>query len=122
MPLKDKLACAGFQVEDASWSVNPRVLVLFIDRGSMISYEFMIDLTKFMERSISSGTPLIPVFLDMKPSELQDVELGPFASSFSDRRSDFGDFLEHEADPRKWGDAVRQVSSITGHELARYDG
>ena len=72
---------------------------------------------------MSSETPVIPIFLDMEPTELQDVELGPFASSFSDWIGYFGDSemcmgLIHATGE----DAVRQVSSITGHGLARYDG
>ena len=122
--LVNKLACAGFQVGDDLWSPESRVLVLYIAMASIYSSWFVDDLAEIMAGRTSRGTTVIPVFLNVEPSELQDVQHGPLASAIAEWKQCAQD-LGSMYDLRKfrvWADAVHQVSSITGHELARYHG
>ena len=69
------------------------------------------------EKYLRRGDPLIRVFIDVQPTELQDVKNGLVSDTIIDYKSVFGD---EDEDMINVIDSLGQLSSITGHELAHY--
>jgi hypothetical protein len=109
----DNLRRAGLRVEnELPLFIRPtpaRVNVIIVLKCYVSTY-FLLTVWRGFMTVMRSGIPVIPVYWDVGPDEVQ-VELERAFRAHGLRR---GSSLS--------GDVIRRLLTISGHDLARYDG
>jgi hypothetical protein len=118
--LTDNLRRAGMRVEDdellTPWFARDptpaRVNVIILSKRNIPSFLLLSSWRSF-ETVMRSGVPVIPVYWDVGPDELQD-ELERTDCLLRAHGLPMGSSCS--------GDFCRRLLTISGHDLARYDG
>ncbi|KAG0582938.1 hypothetical protein KC19_3G096300 [Ceratodon purpureus] len=119
--LEEALRCAGFRPFLDAHSLNMKGISIFestdralemakvhvavVSKGHAESKHCLNELVAMMR----SGKPVIPVFYDVDPRDLQWVENGPFAKAFERHRQ-----KEKPEKVQEWTESLKALASVKG--------